>query len=215
MTDFFQTPDGKSYDMTVPNEAEQRVHEIAFVTRPKAPELMACFSKACFVLGRHLPDVLLGHLLAGQAVARRKAILTIDVVPGKIAEKKLASNAETRQALLDIDPEYNAAVETEYRFEAALMYFKLKIKDMDSALNAVKKAVSDTDQIYNRPNYNSQNTNMDSTPEPTPTKEKPWLQDEWDLHGFDTVAVPNSQPTQPTSAVTTTQSGFKIGKARY
>ena len=209
MSNIFVTPDGKQYDMTVPNEAEQRVHEIAFVTRPKAPELMATFSKACFALGRHLPDVLLGHLLAGQAVARRKAVLTIDVVPAKLAEKKLASNAETRQALLDIDPEYNAAVETELRFEAALMYFKLKIKDMDAALNAIKKAVSDTDQIYNRPNYNSMNTNMDG--DASQAAPKPWPQDEWDLNE-DRVSAP---PSPPTNVTTTTQSGFKIGKARY
>jgi hypothetical protein len=209
--DVFVTPDGKTYDLTVPNTAEGRVHEIAFVTRPKAPELLACFSKACFVLGRHLPEVYLGHLLAGQETARRKAVVIIDVIPGILAEKKLASNAETRAALLDADPEYNAAVEKELRFEAAVMYFRLKIKDMDAALNALKKVVSETDGMYNRPNYNAQNTNMDTDLEVALTKKTPeaWPAGEWDLNEPSPVA-PNAAP-QPT----TTTAGFKFGKPRY
>jgi hypothetical protein len=190
--DFFVTPDGNKYDMTVSNYAESRVHEIETVNRAKMPELVATFSKACFALGRILPQVHLGKALAEREVARRKAILSIDVIPGKMTEKKLSSNETNRQALLDVDEEYSAAVERELRFEAALMYLRLKHDDMEGALNAVKKAVADNEKDFYRPNYNAVNTNMDAPQD--------WPKDEWDLQ-------------EPQVPVTST--GLKIGKAKY
>jgi len=160
------TPDGKSYDMTLPNQAEARVQEIAYVTRPKAPELISVFARACFVLSRHLTSIYLGHQMAIKAAANRRAVLLIDVIPGILAEKKLTSNDANRNSLITLDPEYDRLSTAEVEFEAALLYVKRKIEDMESALNATKKVVGETDAVYNRPNYNWAETG-DLQPKPT------------------------------------------------
>lgn len=205
--DTLTTPDGKTYDLSLPNTAEGRVHEIAFVTRPKAPELVALFARAAFALGRILPEVYLGYVLSGREVARRKAVVTIDVVPSQLTTRKLPSNAENRQALLDSDEEYNKALEREAHFDAAVMLLKLKIKDMDSAINALKKVIVDTEQVYNRPNFNTSNTNMDAGQ----NEDKDWVKKEWDFNDPQDTS-PLDTPKQQTTA---TPTGFKIGKPRY
>lgn len=183
-TNTFVTPDGKQYDMTVINQAEDRVHEIAVVTPTKAPELMALFSRACFTLSRHLASMYLGYQNAKKATANRKAVMIIDVIPTKIAEKKLSQNDATRQAFLDLDSEYSEALDKENQFEAAVMLVKRKIEDMEGALNAVKKVLADTDGVYRRPNYNMNDVTFGE-------------------HGHAPMDV------------TTTSTGFKIGKPRY
>jgi len=145
-------PNGATYDMELVNRAEQRAQEIAIVTPAKAPELMATFSRACFDLGRHLAMATLAYEKAKQATANRKAVMIIDIIPEKMSEKKLASNETTRQAFLDLDPEYRAAVEAEGVHKAILVYLKRKIEDMENALNAVKKVYGETDNVYRRAN---------------------------------------------------------------
>ena len=162
----FSTPDGQTYDMSQPNQAESRVQEIAYVTRQKAPELISVFARACFVLSRHLTAIHLAHQMAVKAAANRRAVLLIDVIPSILAEKKLASNESNRESLITLDPEYDKLSTVEIEFEAALLYMKRKIEDMESALNATKKVVGETDSVYNRPNYNWAETG-DLQPKPT------------------------------------------------
>lgn len=140
--------------MTLPNQAEARVQEIAYVTRQKAPELISVFARACFTLSRYLTAIHLAHQMAIKAAANRRAVLLIDVIPGILSEKKLASNESYRESLITLDPEYDRLSTVEIEFEAALLYMKRKIEDMESALNATKKVVGETDSVYNRPNYN-------------------------------------------------------------
>ena len=148
------TPGGEEFDLTLVHATEARIPEIAYVTPTKAPELLSVLSRACFTLGRALPVVYLGLQKAKQRVANRKAVLVIDVIPGILAEKKLSSNAETRQALMDLDPEYQKAVEAELEYAACVMYVRRKIEDMENALNSVKKILGETGDMHRRPNYN-------------------------------------------------------------
>lgn len=141
-----------SYDMREIHKAESRVHEIALVSASKAPELMSIFSAACFKLGRHMADLNLQHRLAKKRVGDRRAILIIDVIPEKLKEKNLAANEATRQAFLDRDPEYSDAAVGEAETESALIYIERKLRDMEGALNAVKRAADIN--IHFRPNPN-------------------------------------------------------------
>lgn len=139
-------------DMSEVNFAEGRVPEIAFVTPTKGPELMSVFSKACFVLGRHVANVYFHHRMAKKRLGDRAAILLIDVIPDKIKEKDLRDNEQVRQAFLDLDPEYSAAHVAEAQTEATLMLVERKLRDMEGALNAVKKAVDGQYGIFSRSN---------------------------------------------------------------
>lgn len=181
------------FDMTASNLAESRVHEIALVTPTKAPELMSVFSRACFDLGRHLRDAYLASVRARKKAADRKAVMAIDVIPGLLKEKQLASNAETRQALTELDAEYSKLSDEEAQVEAVLLYIKRKIEDVEGALNAVKKILGESEGVFNRPNYNSFNTRFE---EP---REEPVQQ----------VLTTDTRPP------TNNPGGFAIGRARY
>ena len=152
------TPDGKTYDLSRVFLAESRVFEIASVTPTKAPELLALFCRASFDLGRIIPQVYLGYLMAQKVVANRKAVLMVDVIPGKIAEKKLSQNDATRQALLDLDQEYSAALAKEYEFDAYMMFLKRRIEDIEESIHSIKKVLDETGPAYHRANYNLNNT---------------------------------------------------------
>lgn len=156
--DKFTTPDNKTYDLTLVNKAESRVFEIATVTPSKGPELLSLFCRASFDLGRILPQVYFAYLMAQKAVANRKAVLMIDVIPGRITEKKLSQNDATRQALLDLDEDYSNALTKEYEFEACMMYLKRRIEDVEEAIHSIKKALDETGESHRRANYNMNNT---------------------------------------------------------
>jgi hypothetical protein len=151
----FLCPDGTTFDIATINEAARRVNELAIVTRIKAPELMSLFARASFELSRIIPKVLLSHQLAKQTVAKRAAILMVDIIPGKIAEMQLSGNAETRQAFVDKDDEYNKYLEIELQWNAAKAFFTYQFKSVEGALNAIKKAVADLGPVFNRPNFDS------------------------------------------------------------
>lgn len=149
------------YDMTKVAAAEARVHEIAIVTAVKAPELMSTFSQACFTLGRYAAELFLNHRLAEKRTEDRKAVLIVDVIPTQLEEKKLGSNETNRQALLNLDPEYSDATIAEAETEAALIYVERKLRDMEGALNAVKRAAEIMNQIQYRANPNLSTGGMD------------------------------------------------------
>lgn len=189
-------PDGQRFDMTLVLQAEARVHEIGIVTPTKAPELMSVFSRACFVLGHHLRNAYLGVQRARKATADRRAVVTIDVVPGKLEEKKLRDNETNREAIIQLDPEHGAAMEREAEYEAILLYLRRKIDDMEGALNAVKKVLGETEGVFRRHNHNMSAGAPDTFDDP---------HDPTDL----------TPASTPEPLVTTTPGGLKVGRARY
>jgi hypothetical protein len=167
----FTAPNGEVFDTTLIEEAEGRMGEISIVTATKAPELMSLFNRACFALGKIVPKLYAGSLSAQKSVAIRKAVMIVDVIPGVIAAKKLDKNEATRQAILDLDTDYSAFVEKENEFAVAVMLFKQKLVNMESALSMTKKIYGETSAMNNRPNYNQFNTQF---PEDTVEATKPF-----------------------------------------
>lgn len=182
------------YDMTKVAEAEARVHEIAIVTPAKAPELMATFSEACFTLGRYAASLFLQHRLAEKRTEDRKAVLIVDVIPTLLEEKKLGSNETNRQALLNLDQEYSDSTVAEAETEAALIYVERKLRDMEGALNAVKRAAEIMNAIQYRANPNLSTGGVTSEVEE---------------------ALAESERLRREGNVRQSQNGLRIGKAKY
>jgi len=178
------------YDMSNVATAESRVHEIAIVTPAKAPELMATFSQACFTLGRYAADLFLQHRMAEKRTEDRKAVLIVDVIPTQLEQKKLGSNETNRQALLTLDPEYSDATVAEAETEAALIYVERKLRDMEGALNAVKRAAEIMNAIQYRSNPNLSTSGMEE-------------------------ALEESDRLRRESNARQSQNGYRVGKATY
>src|SRR5512138_1843500 len=71
--------------------AEGRIHDIAFVNKETAPELLAVLSEGYSDLSRAFGKV---HYLVGKleiAKKRRKAILTLDYIPAEAEKRGLAN----------------------------------------------------------------------------------------------------------------------------
>jgi hypothetical protein len=178
------------YDIRDVLDAEARTAEIAVMTPQKSAELMAVFSRACFTLVRTYSDLLFQHRLAERRFKERRAILVIDIIPGAIKDKGLTQNETTRQALMDLDPEYAHLEIIEAQLDAARTYIQGKLRAMEGNLNAVKKILGDTSAVYNRgnPYYNT--------------------------GGLDSGDIVEQSPQDFRPQVTET-SGIKIGKSRY
>ncbi len=123
--------------------AENRAQEVATVNQHKAPELLALFNRAYLDLSNMLSQLRFQQTRAEDCVAKRKAVLLVDIIPGQLKEKGLASSADVRQALIDLDEEYQRAKERLDFIEATIEYIKGKIKFMENAYTSVKKIMGE------------------------------------------------------------------------
>lgn len=139
-----------TYDLTQIIAAQRRSSEIANVNQHRAPELLAVFSTAAFGLSDIIGDLHFQLFLAQRIVDQRKALLFIDVIPDILKDKKLGQNAETRQALVDLDVEYQDAMMVLGSIEAGMALIKEKLRGMEGALSAIKKCIDETVSVYRR-----------------------------------------------------------------
>jgi hypothetical protein len=141
-----KTPDGQE-SMTLrlgsSYEAEARAPEVAAVTPTKAPELLVTFNKAYLDLGKAYAQLHLQHSRAEDALARRKAVILLDLAPGIAKAKGVASSADIRQAIIDSDTEYQGYKEMVDQLKATIEYIKTKIKFMENNYTAVKKIIGE------------------------------------------------------------------------
>lgn len=129
------------YNLANVFSADARVHEIGFVNTTKAPELLAMFSLALRDLSSALAYLQYNSATASKKKRERRAIVVLEVMPAKLAEKKLSSNDTNREAVIELDPEYSALCDVENEIEAAYVYVREKLHTMESNLNAAKKAL--------------------------------------------------------------------------
>jgi hypothetical protein len=137
--------------------AESRLHEIAFVTPSKGPELLTLFSVALRDLSTYVADLQYQCALASKKKRERRAVVVTEIIPVKLAEKKLSNNDTNREAVVELDPEFSAWCDVEAEVEAAYTYVREKFRNMESHLNAVKRALDVTGQFYqynNNPSLN-------------------------------------------------------------
>jgi len=140
-----------TYDFTAIMQAEARMDEISFVTPSKAPELLTKFTLSLRDLGNHLADLSYRESVAKRKVRERRAVVVLEVMAGKLAEKKLGNNDTNREAVIDLDLEYSAATDVLNQIEASFILVREKLRSVESAINSTKKVL---DTYPNLPNYN-------------------------------------------------------------
>jgi hypothetical protein len=129
------------YDMTRVFDAENRIAEISWLSTSRAPELLTKLSLALIDLGKYLSDLSYREAVAKRKARERRAVVVIEVIPSKLAEKKLSNNDTNREAVVDLDPEYSAASDVHSQIEAAFILVREKLRGMESAINAAKKVL--------------------------------------------------------------------------
>lgn len=130
-------------DLTRVHQAESRIHEVAFVTAGKAPELLSRFNEAYLDASRIAAKLEYEHLQAKADVDRVRARLLMDVIPDLLKEKGISSSQDMRQAALDGHPEYQEATEMAHRTKCFLTLMKSKVQGLEMAYTAVKKILGE------------------------------------------------------------------------
>lgn len=136
-------------DLTGICKAECRIMEVAVVTPQKAPELLATFNSACLELSRFVTFLESEHIYATRAAARIKGTILLDKVPTILKEKGLsnpkspAGSEDMRNAILDVDEEYQAALDRVYEMSCYMSLLKGKLKNIEMAYSSVKKILGE------------------------------------------------------------------------
>lgn len=202
-------PQGQSivlkYDMLRVHEAEARVAEISFLSTSKAPELLTKLNLALQDLGNHLADLGYRESVAKRKMRERRAVVVIEIIPGKLAEKKLANNDTNREAVVDLDPEYSISSDVLSQIEAAFVLVREKLRSIESAINSAKKVL---DTLPSHPNtslvtYVGTSTGTNSFPQ----VDFPQV----DQNFPDTNITTNIN----TNTTNTNTTRFEIGKVKY
>lgn len=139
-------------DMTAIQTAESRISEVAFVTPHKAPELLAVFNEVFLELTRYITKVEYEKGIAERTANKIKAVILLDRVPAILKERGLSTSADLRNAVLDLDDDYNMALDKCDQLEAMSRLLKGKLDAIEMAYNSVKKIVGEN--AYNMNNRN-------------------------------------------------------------
>lgn len=137
-------------------QIEDRISEIATVTPHKAPELLATFNRAFLELDKYVKQIELEVNIAKQHQSMIKAGILLDKAEEVFKAKGLKASADLRQALVDLDPDYQNATERLNALEAAREYLKGKQKGIEMAYGSVRKIIGENV-------YNHRNTNLNGT----------------------------------------------------
>ena len=145
----------KIIDLAAILRAEQRQEEVAFVTSQKAPELLREFNIAWRDLHKVVVMLASEQLAAERVLARRKAVLILEVVPAVLKSKGLSSNEGTRDAVIELDLEYQELQEVVDQIDGVVRYLKGKLESFENAFSSVKKVMGeDTSWMQARQNHN-------------------------------------------------------------
>jgi hypothetical protein len=133
--------------------AEIRQGEVANVTPQKAPELLAVFNENWRDLHKVITQLTAERNRAEKEVAKRKAVLLLEIVPQRLSQKGIASTADTREAVVTLDEKHCMLQERADQIEAIVEYLKGKLKSFENAFSSVKKIMGeDSYNFASRPN---------------------------------------------------------------
>lgn len=123
-------------------QAESRIREVAFVNKVTAPELCAAFNTAYARLAQSFGLLMYKVGQAEIAVKRRKAVVTLDVIPEQLVERKLGKgNDDIREAFYYTDEEYLKAKDSLASLEAAKELLYIKMNALRMAFEATKSVL--------------------------------------------------------------------------
>lgn len=132
--------------------AEARIHEISFADKQRAKDLFSEFTRA-YIYASKLHAMCKLHVFrATTASRRRRSIVLIDIIPGKVAEKGLSTSrsttgaADIREAFIYTDEEYLACEDARAALEAAEQLMFGKMMAFREAADACKQMLSPDDR---------------------------------------------------------------------
>lgn len=147
--------------------AEKRIAEIAFVTPHKAPELLAVFNGVFLELTRCVTQLDYERNQAERVANKVRAIILLDKVPGILKERGLTTakspmgSEDIRTAILDLDDDYNVALERVDQIAAISKILQGKLKAIEMAYTSVKKIIGENAYSAGNPNLKHGNDDFD------------------------------------------------------
>ena len=147
-------------------EAENRVHELSVINSHKAPELISCFLRGFAALSDHIARISEQLVKAENILAKRKAVIVIDVAPSFFKERGLRGTEDQRESLLEMDEEWTKARDVVQQLEAWRELLCNKSKSIEMAYLAARKVIGDS---Y----HQSQNTGFSAN------RDVPFQRSEW------------------------------------
>jgi hypothetical protein len=108
--------------------AESRQQEVAIVTPIKAPELLSLFNEAWRNVDKYVKQLQAALIIAEHQVERRRAKLLLESVEGVLKAANISSTKDTRDAVITLDDEYQAAQGRVDEIQAASEYLRGMLK---------------------------------------------------------------------------------------
>jgi hypothetical protein len=145
-------------------DSEGRQDEVAYVTPIKAPELLTEFNKSWLEIHKAISILENENNKAQKAVDKRKGVLLLEIIPERLKSLGISSTADTREAVINTDQEYEDLTARLQQIEAALFFLKGKLKGFENAYTSVKKILGEGTFNF------KQNPNLSGGVESAPTK---------------------------------------------
>lgn len=142
-------------DMSRVYEAENRLHEIAFVTPATSRELSSYFNQACNETAKYLAWVEYEILQANKTFDICRAKVILDKAPVEAAKLKEVGgkpNEDWRDALVTMDVECQVALDTVNNLKAIKALLESKVKTFERAYFSAKLNSDEKDRIGASPN---------------------------------------------------------------
>lgn len=136
-------------DLSVLEEAERRMHEVASVTKFRAQELLDLFNHAHLAASRARAVFLRASQRAESSLEALAADIALNRAPAILKEKGLVSprspggSEDLRQSVVQADPEYREMREQLIDLKAGVETFSVRARAMEKAFSAVKAVFLD------------------------------------------------------------------------
>jgi hypothetical protein len=151
MTDklILQTVDGTDlvFDLKELARLESRKKELSYVNKETAADLLHDFNEGYAEVSRLSLKILHEYERMVLKTKERKARVILDIAPDELKKRNLLSSkapsgsADQREAVLDMDKEYNELCEKASALKAAYQFFKIRAKSLEMSYQAVKKVI--------------------------------------------------------------------------
>jgi hypothetical protein len=133
---------------------ESGLEDLASLSVSRAHLLLSDLFRVSFGLAQQLDRVERYHNKAKQETDKRKAVIVIDILPSTLKEKGLASNDLTRQAVIDLDTEYQRLLDQQNDIFSTLKFLKNKFDRFEDAIQTVRSIAYNLNATQARLNPN-------------------------------------------------------------
>ena len=185
-----------TFDLSSIYMAESRQQEVAIVTPIKAPELLWVFNKAWLDVDGVIKRLSEARTSAEREVEKVRADLLLNRIEDILKLKNVSSTKDTRDAVIVLDPSYQAAQDRVDQIHATCEWLKGKRESFENSFTSVKKIMGE--DTYNMSGRLSNPNLSHGAPAPRPA-----------------LAPVRRSETESTSQRPTTPAPSGYGKSRY